>query len=734
MKLHKRIGSWNSRSNRSSIDLNDVTVIETIPETGQLLSQSLLAEDIYDIELSIDTVKGKKKDRKVFQTHPLLEIQEAREINGTVRDNNANQEIATPSKTRIGSPWGKKKETCEEQDKTVDLSNPAQNVNQGNTVPSQKKLNSCWIKQRQNESESSRDSITNVENQENMGDQKNIRNSKTNTLLNFASNAKKVPMHRKATGSWGKKGKKGKIIVDEQEDKLENTATVGGTDGTWTKNKRNVALPYALNSNSRKLNHGSPSCRPSNVDTDVINFIIAIDQIDGIRCLNLAGQGTSNADVPVIIISYFKKFLPTGENVKYNIASFPIVKCNSSIGRKEKYVAKFENDFCNMTTLSVEMVKNKFSKSGYDTRELTLQIGLMKGGELINLGAASLSLQGDERAASKQIPVGEVMSITKKTGNKKYVCKRSKTITTGLTPTSFPGDPHREYTVNKSFLRFSYIQAESHASEEIQPSLITLGISESVSNLSEHFVAARTTNCDDSTFKVIHHRSDSLCSVDTTKLEDRVATPKVSHIESTMGRAVNYQEQQEEQQLHQLSDALAELLSLQTASTSETIGRAVEHSSSCDESTIARVVNHMDTGFEELGINRVLSGETDDSLDDDGNSTDTSHDSNTTNSCSDTSSANSSEDGSETSSTTTATAFRGNSFFNFGLSSFDETATNGGTTLGSFDETATNGGTTLGSFDNTAGTDDSDDDSSTQSLGLYERITTGVNKAMQDIF
>lgn len=225
--------------------------------------------------------------------------------------------------------------------------------------------------------------------------------------------------------------------------------------------------------------------RPNNKKAEtVLNFSLSLDAVGGISCINYGNK--AQGDPPTVLISYFIQSNETGNIKRYDIESLPIQRIHSP-SDKELYDATFEdNDDMggnNLFTVAVGMTRNKKKSSGFDMKEFYIQVGLKKGSEIIKLGNAIVSLNGDEAGVRKSVPLGDIKFITSFTGNKKRVSKVSKMIVEGLEPVSFPSDPKKRYALEKSHLSISSVRVDLNH-YELSSMVVFPSIDEKISGLS----------------------------------------------------------------------------------------------------------------------------------------------------------------------------------------------------------------------------------------------------------
>lgn len=247
--------------------------------------------------------------------------------------------------------------------------------------------------------------------------------------------------------------------------------------------------------------HRQPTFVRSHKPKDIIAFTAVIDSIDGIIATNTGKKLVNGkSTLPVFaVISYYKKVVSTGNIVKTNMMSMPLVKSTSSIGNRERYFGSFAQDPEPLSvTLSAAMRRDPRFKSGYEPRELNFDISLMRGSEVVKLGTSSLILTGDEKGTIQLLPVSSSKTVTNTVRKAMVANKPSKTnvsniSTTGAKMVSFQDDPTRKYTLQRAVMRVSvHIQDDASAISQYvhgpinnpKPMVLKIENSESVSCLS----------------------------------------------------------------------------------------------------------------------------------------------------------------------------------------------------------------------------------------------------------
>ena len=306
------------------------------------------------------------------------------------------------------------------------------------------------------------------------------------------------------------KNKRMKFLLKSKLDRSERstkTSNHGYSARSKRNNDQNFSIISEASSELRLLTkkhslsgRKNRSFAKAKTDKDVVAFTAVIDSIDGIICTSTGRQGSiGQRSLPVFaVISYYKKVVTTGNTVKTNMLSLPLVKSTSSIGFRDRYYAKFsEDEEPQVFSLSAAMRKLKGSQSGYEPRELDFDISLMRGSEVVKIGSTTLVMKGDEDGSIQLLPVNTEKAVTNTlrkamTANKPARTNMSSISTTGAKTISFIDDPTRKYTLQRSILRVSvhqtrntppsqYLQDPAHVPSSM---MLSIGHSDSISCLS----------------------------------------------------------------------------------------------------------------------------------------------------------------------------------------------------------------------------------------------------------
>ena len=209
-----------------------------------------------------------------------------------------------------------------------------------------------------------------------------------------------------------------------------------------------------------------------------MDFYVKIDLLDGIIVTNSGNRKNMVKDgLPIFaVVSYKKKIAGINKSFTTNIPSCKLESHPSSIGKnRERYYAMFNDetqDGSQTFKLSAPMRKKG---SHFEPRLVEFQIGLMKGSQVIYLGNATLTLNGDEKGKRQSIPVG---SKTKsKSGIKGNI---KKDPPTRMISASFSDCPGCKYSLQRSMLRVSVSTDSNFNGVEH----ISVNITESLSYLS----------------------------------------------------------------------------------------------------------------------------------------------------------------------------------------------------------------------------------------------------------
>jgi len=161
------------------------------------------------------------------------------------------------------------------------------------------------------------------------------------------------------------------------------------------------------------------------------------------------------------------------------------------------------------------MRKDDHSKTGYESRELDLQVGLMKGSEVIKIGTASLVLDGDENGSlqllsifTKKVKTNPVRNKSKTT-NKPIKTSKSQIVTAATKSVSFLTDPSRKYTLQRSVLRVS-IDAHHNYEKSLRniSSSMTLPLSIGSNNYMSSVSEGPTDSVENSSSYISHLSTD----------------------------------------------------------------------------------------------------------------------------------------------------------------------------------------------------------------------------------
>jgi hypothetical protein len=217
-----------------------------------------------------------------------------------------------------------------------------------------------------------------------------------------------------------------------------------------------------------------------------MDFYVTIDLLDGIIVTNSGSRKKVVKDgMPVFAVaSYKKKIAGIPKSVTTNIPSCQLKSHPSSIGNnRERYFARFADEIQDRShtfKLSAPMLMQKgITKSRCEPREVEFQIGLMKGSQVIYLGSATLTLQGDEQGKRQSIPVKS--KKPKKSGVKRNMKKESSV---NMISASFTDTPGCKYSLQRSMLRVSVSTDSNLAQAPDGVGHISVNITQSLSYLS----------------------------------------------------------------------------------------------------------------------------------------------------------------------------------------------------------------------------------------------------------
>ncbi len=242
------------------------------------------------------------------------------------------------------------------------------------------------------------------------------------------------------------------IVVDEKD---VNSSVDGKDLDTVTRCLRDHSLTLRTRSSGSMNGVSIASKRPV-----IVEFSIAIEAVDGIIATGTGRRpNPGQYNVPTFaVISYRQKVSGSQKIVKSNIPSMPLQKSASSIGNRERYHASFgyregpriEPEVIEM---ALPMTVDNRSLSGYETKQIDFSLGLMKGSEVLNMGVACVSLNGDELEDSKLVRLGEEKTVKTTSIRGKKKVTTSTTTAVGARCMSFSQDPSRKYSLQRATLR-----------------------------------------------------------------------------------------------------------------------------------------------------------------------------------------------------------------------------------------------------------------------------------------
>jgi len=223
-----------------------------------------------------------------------------------------------------------------------------------------------------------------------------------------------------------------------------------------TKDKKSL-LPRTRSSAS-SVTSNTRSIKSDKIE--ILDFAISLEAIDGI--ISTRTRRSTQPHVPVFAVaSYSQELRDTNDVVKSNIPSMPLMKSTSSIGNRERYHAAFGYpdgpvNAPEVIHLGLPMRIDNRSLAGYEARQMDITISIMRGSEVLRLGVACLSLEGDETNESKLISVGQDKTVkTTRRNGKKSVTSTTKTTTVGARSSAFNQDPSQRYSLQRANIRVS---------------------------------------------------------------------------------------------------------------------------------------------------------------------------------------------------------------------------------------------------------------------------------------
>lgn len=200
---------------------------------------------------------------------------------------------------------------------------------------------------------------------------------------------------------------------------------------------------------------------------EILDFIVSLEIISGIISTKTSRR-PSGKNLPVFAVASYSQTITDSKNgdiVKCNIPSTPLAKSPSScIGNRDRYDAAFRypnystsNNALEAIHLTLPMVVDHLSMSGYEARQIDITISIMRGCEVLELGIASLPLEGHQTHVSALVPIVDDRNrkITRVNGRKSVASTSKNTGAIGARSSAFREDPSQRYSLQRATMRVS---------------------------------------------------------------------------------------------------------------------------------------------------------------------------------------------------------------------------------------------------------------------------------------
>jgi len=200
---------------------------------------------------------------------------------------------------------------------------------------------------------------------------------------------------------------------------------------------------------------------------EILDFMVSLEKIDGIISTKTSRRPSEN-NMPVFAVASYNQTIKNSENgsiVKSNIPSMPLAKSTSScIGNRDRYDASFRyRDDSNSDNvpesiyLTLPMVVDQKSMSGYEARQMDITISIMRGSEVLELGIVSLPLEGHQTNVSALLSVVDDKNrkIARVNGRKSVASTPRNTGAIGARSSTFKEDPSQRYSLQRATMRVS---------------------------------------------------------------------------------------------------------------------------------------------------------------------------------------------------------------------------------------------------------------------------------------
>jgi len=253
----------------------------------------------------------------------------------------------------------------------------------------------------------------------------------------------------------------------ESTSKDLSVITTSLTKDTWIPRSRSSAST-SVTSRSRSRSGSRTRTRSIRSEkVEILEFMVSLQKIDGIISTKTSRRSGEN-NMPVFAVASYNQTIKESEYgsiVKSNIPSMPLAKSTSScIGNRDRYDASFRyRDNSNRSNvpesiyLTVPMVVDQKSMSGYEARQMDITISIMRGSEVLELGVASLPLEGHQTNVSALLSIidDKNRKIARVNGRKSVASTPRNTGAIGARSSAFKDDPSQKYSLQRATIRVS---------------------------------------------------------------------------------------------------------------------------------------------------------------------------------------------------------------------------------------------------------------------------------------
>jgi len=277
--------------------------------------------------------------------------------------------------------------------------------------------------------------------------------------------------------------------LDEQVEKITMAKSTGKTMKELVDLRQQSIFASNTHSTSfDSFDESVPQFEPIDVKVQVLGLVNGIAMETTHKESQKIHDGTSNGlgNVPVFaVVTGFNEIKRRNKVVATHLPSIPLETPASSIGKKHQYVAVWPADFdpqgnpTSCTTFARKMRKvpikslegvqtNDTKTCMYTTEKLVLAISLMRGNEMITLGAVNVHYTGAEtQSVQASLPVKVTKEAVKKVAAdmkgvkvKKHSNRRAKKEKRSFVKAqSFKGDPGRSYRLDEDAVLTIMIQS-----------------------------------------------------------------------------------------------------------------------------------------------------------------------------------------------------------------------------------------------------------------------------------